>query len=626
MRCTAYLLGLGLAHLAACSTQQENPPVPTDRASFPVQAVEQGALVHTDPTQGDAFGAATAVSGDTAMVGFQDPSKGKVLVFRRVGSTWSLESTITVPPAYVGLVYFGYSLALQQDRAIVGAPADDPVNARAFVYERSAATWNLQATLAPASPEANYFGLSVALDGGTIAVGAPDYATGGGDRAYVFVGSGAAWTEQAALIPGGPASQGSYGVSVSVTGDDLLVGAPYAATPSGGGVFAYRRAGTVWGNAAFIEPPSGSPSDGAFGNSVSAQGSIAVVGAPGVLFNSTGHTGLAFVLARDPGGWTATETIAPLGGELNGYFGCSVSLDGRAALVGAFGYNQPGKAYLFEEAGGVWTQHQAFVSSTAEDGSGFGYAVGLSGTAAAVGQPGFFNAKPGEAWAYRVQGGIGRACGTTDDCQTGFCVDGVCCESECGGADPNDCVVCSVAAGSGVDGTCSPLSGAKCTGGVCEQGVCVAPDGGAGGAAGAAGSGGAAGAAGSAGTGGDAGAAGTAGTSGSGGAAGAAGTGGSAGSAGTGGAGGTAGASGSSPTGGTGGEGLAGGSGGGAGADAGTSGSAGTGGSSSPNSPQSAEDGGFYSCGLRFPHRPRPLVLVILGFVVLGYRRRCARD
>jgi hypothetical protein len=571
--------------------------------------MEQGALAQPPPTtKGDAFGAATAVWGDTAMVAYQDPSKGKVLVFRRVGSSWSLASTITVPPASADLVYFGYSLALQQDRAVVGAPADDPVNARAFVYERSGGTWNLQAELAPDSTEANYFGLSVAVDDGTIVVGAPDYMAGASDRTYVFVGAGAAWTQQAELAPGGPASQGSYGVAVSVTGDDLLVGAPYAATTLGGGVFAYERAGTTWTDLGFIDPPVGSPSDGSFGNSVSARGAVAIVGAPGMVFNSTNHTGFAFVLGRGATGWTATQTLEPKGGEPGGYFGCSVALVGSAALVGAFGYNQPGRAYLFEQTGGIWAQHQSFVSPTAEAGSGFGYAVALAETAAVVGQPSFFGGLVGEAWAYLVHRGVGHACATGQDCDNGLCVDGVCCETECGDGIEDDCQACSVAMGSAVNGKCSALSGVSCAGGVCDQGVCLAPDGGSAGAAGGAGASGAGGGAGEAGA------------SGMGGSAGASGMGGSAGgAAGTAGSGGSGGVGGGAPTGGTGGEGPTGGSGGDS--DAGKSGSAG-----STSARESVEDGGFYSCGVGHPRHPRPLVLVVLGVFALWFRRRFQRN
>lgn len=51
----------------------------------------------------------------------------------------------------------------------------------------------------------------------------------------------------------------------------------------------------------------------------------------------------------------------------------------------------------------------------------------------------------------------GTECIDNAHCGTGFCIDGVCCNTLCGDSDPNDCQACSVAAGAAVDGTCSTL-------------------------------------------------------------------------------------------------------------------------------------------------------------------------
>jgi hypothetical protein len=67
------------------------------------------------------------------------------------------------------------------------------------------------------------------------------------------------------------------------------------------------------------------------------------------------------------------------------------------------------------------------------------------------------------------------------DCATGHCVDGVCCDTACGGGDPGDCQACSAAAGAPADGTCASLDGVACEGGecseagVCQAGACAAP-------------------------------------------------------------------------------------------------------------------------------------------------------
>jgi alpha-tubulin suppressor-like RCC1 family protein len=70
-----------------------------------------------------------------------------------------------------------------------------------------------------------------------------------------------------------------------------------------------------------------------------------------------------------------------------------------------------------------------------------------------------------------------RGCSDDDECDTGFCVDGVCCDSPCGFGDDGDCEACSVAAGGSADGVCSPLAAGTACGddnNVCTKDLCDA--------------------------------------------------------------------------------------------------------------------------------------------------------
>ena len=77
-------------------------------------------------------------------------------------------------------------------------------------------------------------------------------------------------------------------------------------------------------------------------------------------------------------------------------------------------------------------------------------------------------------------------CQANSECDTGFCVDGVCCDTACGGGVLTDCLACSTSAQStGVDGTCAPVGlGAACVGDdnpcttdTCtDDGVCLPAD------------------------------------------------------------------------------------------------------------------------------------------------------
>ncbi len=75
--------------------------------------------------------------------------------------------------------------------------------------------------------------------------------------------------------------------------------------------------------------------------------------------------------------------------------------------------------------------------------------------------------------AARLDGvSAGVACSLDVECGSGFCVDGVCCNSACGGNVTTDCQACSVAAGASADGTCTTKAmGTSCTdGNACTTG------------------------------------------------------------------------------------------------------------------------------------------------------------
>lgn len=71
-------------------------------------------------------------------------------------------------------------------------------------------------------------------------------------------------------------------------------------------------------------------------------------------------------------------------------FGCSVSISGNWAAVGAYGYNLPGKAgcgavYLYKRVDGIWEQQQIITASDAAASDRFGYSVCLKDTQLIVG-------------------------------------------------------------------------------------------------------------------------------------------------------------------------------------------------------------------------------------------------
>ena len=161
---------------------------------------------------------------------------------------------------------FGTSTALDGETAVVGAPWDDNAGGTnagaAYVFVCVGGVWTEQTKLTADDPTGgDLFGRSVALDGDTVLVGAPDHdhsGKNGAGSAYVFVRSGEAWTQQAMLTASDAASGDYFGVSVALDGDTAVVGARRndGAGTNAGAAYVFVRTGEVWTEQAKLTAPT----------------------------------------------------------------------------------------------------------------------------------------------------------------------------------------------------------------------------------------------------------------------------------------------------------------------------------------------------------------------------------
>jgi hypothetical protein len=198
------------------------------------------ALVASDGFPQGQFGAAVAVDdnvvvvGDKVATGAGATRPGSACVFQRTGSTWNQVATLAASDGAPN-AWFGSSVAIDGDTVIVGAPlADTPAGYRAgaaYIFEKPIGGWaNMTETTklaaSDASPE-DWFGNSVSLSGNYAVVGAQrhDHTAQDAGSAYVFRRSESGWAEVAELrAPDGQAGD-SFGTSVRVEGDTIIVGA-----------------------------------------------------------------------------------------------------------------------------------------------------------------------------------------------------------------------------------------------------------------------------------------------------------------------------------------------------------------------------------------------------------------
>lgn len=199
---------------------------------------QQGKLLATDGANGDKFGTSVAISGDTALIGapYDDNSAGNdaggAYVFIRSGTAWTQQAKLA-PADLAALDGFGSSVALDGETAFVSSPNANVGTGfgggAAYVFTRSGAVWSFQARLSASDSAANdYFGTSVALNADTAVVGAPfDTTTAGtsAGSAYVFARSGTTWTQRGKLTTSDATSFDYAGIAVAASTDAALIGA-----------------------------------------------------------------------------------------------------------------------------------------------------------------------------------------------------------------------------------------------------------------------------------------------------------------------------------------------------------------------------------------------------------------
>jgi hypothetical protein len=199
--------------------------------------IEETKLSASDGTAADWFGFSVALFGDTAVVGaVRDDENGlhsgSAYVFRYDGSDW-VEDTKLMPSDGEYSDSFGFSVAVSGDTAVVGAPGDDDNGSNsgsAYVFRYDGRNWVEEAKLTSSDGAASdFFGHSVAVSGDRSMVGASrddDNGTKSGS-VYVFRYNGSNWVEEAKLTASDGAAEDKFGCSLAVSGDTAVVGADH---------------------------------------------------------------------------------------------------------------------------------------------------------------------------------------------------------------------------------------------------------------------------------------------------------------------------------------------------------------------------------------------------------------
>lgn len=320
-------------------------------------------LVASDPALDDAFGSAVAIDNETAVVGAPGvdtlaADAGAVYIFGRAAdATWSEVIKLTAPDGMAGDA-FGMSVALDGNLLLVGAPFADSIAAAqsgaAYLFRRDQfGAWSFEAKLEPTDGLLDdEFGASVAVEGTLVAVGSPLSDEGGVDSGSVYLYEPdltAKWVEITELASVGLGAGDGLGESVWIDEGEVLAGAPGAmgaAVAGAGAAYLFSTdTGGFWSQTDVLTADDGLAGDG-FGSGVSRDGPFVSVGSP-----ATGDGGAVYFYAQDAStkAWTQSDRFNPGSLASDDGLGLSVAMHDRIVLGGAMGDDSEAA-----EAGAAW--------------------------------------------------------------------------------------------------------------------------------------------------------------------------------------------------------------------------------------------------------------------------------
>jgi hypothetical protein len=302
-----------------------------------------------------------------------------------------------LPPA---ASHGGAAVSISNGTAVVGAPTQN--SAYVYTYDGLTNTWTYQTTLTGGA-STDQFGAAVSISGNNIAIGAPG-TSGSAGAVYIFNGSAAVWTQTAMLTEPGASAGNQFGYAAAMDGLRLVIGAPFkdfSGKTNVGTAYLFSSNGTNWTLNANINLPPGQRHAGShIGASVALSGANLLVGGPDDSKGSHTLAGNVFDFVCNGTNCVRAQRLAP-GPADNAHLGSSLAILNNTALVGAKGNaSTAGHVYVYKLAGGNWSVSQTLTGATGEL---FGSSVALGGQQAVVGANGA--AGGGKSYLFGISAG-----------------------------------------------------------------------------------------------------------------------------------------------------------------------------------------------------------------------------
>ncbi len=341
-----------------------------------LDCISQTILYSPEPMAQNKFGSIVDIEGDQILVSNRNfVDTDKVFAFIKNGNAWDHDGEL-INPGQLADDNYGRSIGVDGDYAVVGA--DEAFNdaGRAYVFKRTGAgQWNLEQTLTSSDLVAgDGFGSGVGISGNVIVVSSGDKNNGDG-AAYFFELENGNWVEKKKVTPGN-LNNSRFGYWLSIHGNYAAISAHQDNV-----VFVYKRENGVWTEKQQLTSPSSSDS---YGVSVSLWGERLLIGA---LNDDEGgnNAGAVYIYKRSGENWNVEQKLIASDATDTRSFGGRNALGQSYAVIGCL-YEDPitfdGSAYVFKREGTTWTEVEKYETA---DNDFFGWGTGVSNNTAVVG-------------------------------------------------------------------------------------------------------------------------------------------------------------------------------------------------------------------------------------------------
>lgn len=373
-------LGLGLLMFVQAQAQFE----PTDK------------LVSNQREERAEFGTAVSVKNNYAVVGAsrETIATGAAYFYRYNEGEWHFLEHLTAPDGHE-MAEFGGAVKVLDNHLIIASGRADLGNliraGAVYVYDIMEDGMLSAPTKLIASDAMNdgMFGMHVtSLDaaGNTLAVGAPGENTWTG-AVYLFEYQDGEWTETQKLQSPTAQQFDTFGISVSIHEDQLVIGANETNNRRGEAHVFQKDIQGSWEYVQTLTPSLSSP-DSFFGTGVAVFGNVIAVGAYG---NSTSGGESIFIFEKNiSGDWEETQIITgPVSSE-DTFFGWDCKIQDDRMIVSAphiYGFEE-GQVFLYQQdENGIWEEDYSLNQQTNIEESFFGWNIAMDQAHILVGAP-----------------------------------------------------------------------------------------------------------------------------------------------------------------------------------------------------------------------------------------------